>query len=203
MSGFKRFLYVAYFIVSFIAIGVIALVALGKGPLAVVFSALVGETSFYVSELVLLGIVAIGLVVILVKAIVTPGIQPTQRSDTPLGTISVTQRMLEDTCESVIDKHNELDFDSVHAYITNGEKPSCDVDLVVMPIDVENLSVLGPKLQAEIKNALEKLTGNSVGNVSITFREQTRRSARKREPRETIKSTGDSSAAEDAAETNI
>lgn len=203
MSGFKRFLYVLYFVVAFVGVGIVAIAALSNGPLSLLFTSLLAESSFLIGEIVLLAVVLVGLVAILVKAIVTPRSQPVLRSETPLGTVSVTQRKLEDSVRETIERHDELEFGSARVYITNGETPTTDVDVVVVPIGVDNLSTLGPSLQAEIKAQLEKLTGSSVGSIAVTFSELTRRVERKRESGDTVESSGETSAAKEAADSTV
>ena len=170
MGGFRRFLYIIYFVISVITVGALAISWYDFAPLAQYVNPVLDLPWAKWTLLGGLAVVAVGLIVVLIKAIFTKSKKSKQVSHTALGDVRITKHMFEDCVESVVTRHPELEFVDTDIIISNGSNPKASIDVVVIPHEADSLSGVAASLQEEIKAEVERLTGNPVTNVCVDFK---------------------------------
>ena len=78
---------------------------------------------FFVVEAVLLGITALGLLVVLIRAITAPGKNSQLELERDNGSIAITQNAIQSTVKHVVEAHHGLSTDNVKVDITNKHDP--------------------------------------------------------------------------------
>ena len=124
---------------------------------------------FYVVEAVLLGITAVGLLVVLIRALTAPGKNSQLEIERDNGSIAITQNAIQSTVKHVVEAHHGLSTDNVKVDITNKHDPRMAIHAKIDPGRNAELGELGAKLQDEIAATLEAFTGYPVDSVRITF----------------------------------
>ena len=124
---------------------------------------------FFVVEAVLLGITALGLLVVLIRAITAPGKNSQLELERDNGSIAITQNAIQSTVKHVVESHHGLSTDNVKVHITNKHDPRMSIHAKIDPGRNAELGQLGAKLQDEIAATLEAFTGYPVDSVRITF----------------------------------
>ena len=140
MGKFKRFCMIVFVVAAVLGIGVLAALWFAWEPLFPAIAWLMSMPWFFVVEAVLLGITALGLLVVLIRAITAPG-----------------------------KSHHGLSTDNVKVHITNKHDPRMSIHAKIDPGRNAELGQLGAKLQDEIAATLEAFTGYPVDSVRITF----------------------------------
>lgn len=169
MGRLKRFGMIAFVVAAVLSVGVLAALWFAWEPLFPAISWLVGMPWFFAVEAVLLGITALGLLVILLRALAAPGRSSQLELKRDHGSIAITQNAIQSTVKHVIDGHSDLKVHQVKVGITHKHNPRMSVHAKIDPGRNAELGELGAKLQDEIGATLEAFTGYPVESVRITF----------------------------------
>lgn len=169
MGKFKRFCMIAFVVAAVLGIGVLAALWFAWEPLFPAIAWLMSMPWFYVVEGVLLGITALGLLVVLIRAITAPGKKSQLEQERGGGSIAITQNAIQSTVKHVVESHHGLSTDNVKVHITNKHDPRMSIHAKIDPGRNAELGQLGAKLQDEIAATLEAFTGYPVDSVRITF----------------------------------
>ena len=166
MGKFKRFCMIVFVVAAVLGIGVLAALWFAWEPLFPAIAWLMSMPWFFVVEAVLLGITALGLLVVLIRAITAPGKNSQLELERDNGSIAITQNAIQSTVKHVVESHHGLSTDNVKVHITNKHDPRMSIHA---KIDPGRNAELGAKLQDEIAATLEAFTGYPVDSVRITF----------------------------------
>ena len=169
MGKFKRFCMVVFVVAAVLGIGVLAALWFAWEPLFPAIAWLMAMPWFYVVEAVLLGITAVGLLVVLIRALTAPGKNSQLEIERDNGSIAITQNAIQSTVKHVVEAHHGLSTDNVKVDITNKHDPRMASHAKIDPGRNAELGELGAKLQNEISSTLEAFTGYPVDSVRITF----------------------------------
>ena len=170
MGKFKRFCMIVFVIAAVLSVGVLAALWFAWEPLFPAIAWLVSMPWFFVVEAILLGITAVGLVVIFIRALTAPGKNSQLEQYGEGGTIAITQGAIQSTVKHVIESHHRLVTDNIKVDITNsGHDPHMAIRAKIDPGRNAELGILGAKLQDEIAATLHAFTGYPVESVRITF----------------------------------
>ena len=169
MGKFKRFCMVVFVVAAVLGIGVLAALWFAWEPLFPAIAWLMAMPWFYVVEAVLLGITAVGLLVVLIRALTAPGKNSQLEIERDNGSIAITQNAIQSTVKHVVESHHGLSTDNVKVHITNKHDPRMSIHAKIDPGRNAELGQLGAKLQDEIAATLEAFTGYPVDSVRITF----------------------------------
>lgn len=124
---------------------------------------------FFAAEATLLGITAVGLAVILVRAIAAPSKKSQLTLKRESGTISFTQNAVQSTVKHVVENHRGLTASSAHVDIKGTRHPQVSVRVKIDPGRNAELGNLGAQLQTEIAATLGAFTGYPTKSVDIVF----------------------------------
>lgn len=169
MGKLKRLCMIVFVIAAVLGVGVLAALWFAWEPLFPAIAWLMGMEWFYVVEAVLLGITALGLLVILIRALTAPGKHAQLALDRDGGRVAITQNAIQSTVKHVVDGHPGLSVDNVRVQIMGSGSPRMAIHAKIDPGRNAELGNLGAQLQKEIGAALEAFTGYPVDSVSITF----------------------------------
>ena len=169
MGKFKRFCMIVFVVAAVLGIGVLAALWFAWEPLFPAIAWLMAMPWFYVVEAVLLGITAVGLLVVLIRALTAPGKNSQLEIERDNGSIAITQNAIQSTVKHVVEAHHGLSTDNVKVEITNKHDPRMAIHAKIGPGRNAELGELGAKLQNEISSTLEAFTGYPVDSVRITF----------------------------------
>lgn len=169
MGKLKRFCMIAFVIAAVLGVGVLAVLWFAWEPLLSMVMWFVYTPWFFVVEAVLLGITALGLLVVLIRAIITPGRHSRLEVRQERGHIAITQNAIQSTVRHVIENHRGLIARSVKVRITGRREPRITVRAKIDPGHNARLGDLGIRLQDEISASLESFTGYPTDSVHITF----------------------------------
>ncbi len=169
MGKFKRFCMIVFVVAAVLGIGVLAALWFAWEPLFPAIAWLMSMPWFFVVEAVLLGITALGLLVVLIRAITAPGKNSRLAPERDNGSIAITQNAIQSTVKHVVESHHGLSTDNVKVHITNKHDPRMSIHAKIDPGRNAELGQLGAKLQDEIAATLEAFTGYPVDSVRITF----------------------------------
>ena len=169
MGKFKRFCMIVFVVAAVLGIGVLAALWFAWEPLFPAIAWLMAMPWFYVVEAVLLGITAVGLLVVLIRALTAPGKNSQLEIERDNGSIAITQNAIQSTVKHVVEAHHGLSTDNVKVDITNKHDPRMSIHAKIDPGRNAELGELGAKLQNEISSTLEAFTGYPVDSVRITF----------------------------------
>ena len=169
MGKFKRFCMIVFVVAAVLGIGVLAALWFAWEPLFPAIAWLMSMPWFFVVEAVLLGITALGLLVVLIRAITAPGKNSQLELERDNGSIAITPPATQSTVKHVVESHHGLSTDNVKVHITNKHDPRMSIHAKIDPGRNAELGQLGAKLQDEIAATLEAFTGYPVDSVRITF----------------------------------
>ena len=169
MGKFKRFCMIVFVVAAVLGIGVLAALWFAWEPLFPAIAWLMAMPWFYVVEAVLLGITAVGLLVVLIRALTAPGKNSQLEIERDNGSIAIPQNAIQSTVKHVVEAHHGLSTDNVKVEITNKHDPRMAIHAKIDPGRNAELGELGAKLQNEISSTLEAFTGYPVDSVRITF----------------------------------
>ena len=169
MGKFKRFYMIVFVVAAVLGIGVLAALWFAWEPLFPAIAWLMSMPWFYVVEAVLLGITAVGLLVVLIRALTAPGKNAQLELERDNGSVAITQNAIQSTVKHVVDSHHGLATKNVKVDITNKHDPRMAIHAKIDPGRNAELGELGAKLQDEIAATLEAFTGYPVDSVRITF----------------------------------
>ena len=169
MGKFKRFCMIVFVVAAVLGIGVLAALWFAWEPLFPAIAWLMSMPWFFVVEAVLLGITALGLLVVLIRAITAPGKNSQLELERDNGSIAITQNAIQSTVKHVVESHHGLSTDHVKVHSTSKHDPRMSLHATIDPGRSAELGQLGAKLQDEIAATLEAFTGYPVDSVRITF----------------------------------
>ena len=169
MGKFKRFCMIVFVVAAVLGIGVLAALWFAWEPLFPAIAWLMSMPWFFVVEAVLLGITALGLLVVLIRAITAPGKNSQLELERDNGSIAITQNAIQSTVKHVVESHHGLSTDNVKVHITNKHDPRMSIHAKIDPGRTGERGQLGARLQDEIAATLEAFTGYPVDSVRITF----------------------------------
>ena len=115
MGKFKRFCMIVFVVAAVLGIGVLAALWFAWEPLFPAIAWLMSMPWFFVVEAVLLGITALGLLVVLIRAITAPGKNSQLELERDNGSIAITQNAIQSTVKHVVESHHGLSTDNVWA----------------------------------------------------------------------------------------
>ncbi len=173
MNMITRLGIVLFVIAAMLGVGVLAVLWFSWEPLLPAAYWLVGMSWFNTALLVVLGVVALGLIVLLIYAIAArrKGSELTlERSE---GTVTITKEAIRSTAERALANSN-LKVDDLKIGIRGKRNPDISIKANVEPGSNANLASLGESLQSEVASSISELTGYPVKNVDITFAGKTR-----------------------------
>lgn len=169
MGKFKRFCMIAFVIASVLSVGVLAALWFSWQPLFPAISWLVATSWFFTVEAILLGIMAVGLLVIFVDALVAPSRNSKLEMKRDGGCVAITQGALQSTVRHVIENHSDMKVDNIKIHIENKNQPRLSIHAKIDPGHNAGLGTMGTKLQNEIAASIEAFTEFPVDSVRITF----------------------------------
>ena len=108
MGKFKRFCMIVFVVAAVLGIGVLAALWFAWEPLFPAIAWLMSMPWFFVVEAVLLGITALGLLVVLIRAITAPGKNSQLELERDNGSIAITQNAIQSTVKHVVESHHGL-----------------------------------------------------------------------------------------------
>lgn len=103
MGKFKRFCMIVFVVAAVLGIGVLAALWFAWEPLFPAIAWLMSMPWFFVVEAVLLGITALGLLVVLIRAITAPGKNSQLELERDNGSIAITQNAIQSTVKHVVE----------------------------------------------------------------------------------------------------
>ena len=160
---------IVFVVAAVLGVGVLAALWFAWEPLFPFIAWLVSMDWFFVVEAILLGITAIGLLVVLIRALTAPGKNSQLELERGNGSIAITQNAIQSTVKHVVEAHHGLKTDSVRVEILGNHDPRMAIHAKIDPGRNAELGQLGAKLQDEIAATLEAFTGYPVDSVRITF----------------------------------
>ena len=169
MGKFKRFCMIVFVVAAVLGIGVLAALWFAWEPLFPAIAWLMSMPWFFVVEAVLLGITALGLLVVLIRAITAPGKNSQLELERDNGSIAITQNAIQSTVKPVVERHHGLSPDNVKVHITNKHDPRMSIHAKIDPGRNAELGQLGAQLQDEIAATPDAFPGYPVASVRITF----------------------------------
>lgn len=169
MGKFRRFLMIVFVVAAVLGIGVLAALWFAWEPLFPAIAWLMSMPWFYVVEAILLGITAIGLLVVLIRALTAPGKKAQLTLERDNGSVAITQNAIQSTVKHVVEAHHGLTSDNVRVEILGAHDPRMAIHAKIDPGRNAELGSLGAKLQDEISATVEAFTGYPVESVSVTF----------------------------------
>lgn len=171
MSGFRKFCTVVFFLAFLLSVGSLAADWFSFEPISSVVESCRSQEWFNIILLVLLAISALGVVVVLIGTLAARSKNSYQETSNDLGSVCISKSALQRTVEDVIYAHPELTSLKTSVRIVNRKKPYVDITAKVAPRGLISLATVAPILQKEIKDAVEKLTGNEVRSVVVDIHE--------------------------------
>lgn len=133
MGKFKRFCMIVFVVAAVLGIGVLAALWFAWEPLFPAIAWLMSMPWFFVVEAVLLGITALGLLVVLIRAITAPGKNSQLELERDNGSIAITQNAIQSTVKHVVESHHGLSTDNVKVHITNKHDPRMSIHAKIDP----------------------------------------------------------------------
>ncbi len=174
MNMVTRLGIVVFVIATMLGTGVLTVLWFTWEPLLPTAYWLIGMDWFNTALLVILGIVAVGLIVLLVYAIAArrKGSELSlKRSD---GTVTITKEAMRSTAQRALTSNHNLKVDDLKVGIRGKRNPDISVKANVEPGSNANLASLGESLQNDVASSISTLTGYPVKNVDITFAGKTK-----------------------------
>lgn len=174
MNMITRLGIILFVIAAILGIGVLAVLWFSWEPLIPTALWLVSMSWFNTVLLIVLGIVAVGLVVLLIYAIAAKhkGSELSlKRGD---GTVTITKEAMRSTAERTLASDRNIKVDDLKVNIRGKHNPDISVKANVEPGSNANLASLGESLQNDVASSVSALTGYPVKNVDITFTGKTR-----------------------------
>lgn len=123
MGKLRRTAMIVFVVAAMLGVGVLAALWFAWEPLFPFIAWLVSMDWFFVVEAILLGITAIGLLVVLIRALTAPGKNSQLELERGNGSIAITQNAIQSTVKHVVEAHHGLKTDSVRVEILGNHDP--------------------------------------------------------------------------------
>lgn len=164
---------VVFVIAAVLGIGVLTVLWFSWEPLLPAAYWLVSMDWFNIALLVVLGIVAVGLIVLFIYALAAKhkGSELSLKRDD--GTVTITKEAMRSTAQRALSSNRNLKVDDLKIGIRGKHNPDISVKASVEPGSNTNLALLGESLQNEVSSSISNLTGYPVKKVDITFEGKT------------------------------
>ncbi len=174
MNMITRLGIVVFVIAAILGIGVLAVLWFSWEPLVPTALWLVSMDWFNTALLIVLGIVAVGLITLLIYAIAAKhkGSELSLKRDD--GTVTITKEAMRSTAERTLASDRNLKVDDLKVDIRGKHNPDISVKANVEPGSNANLAALGESLQNDVASSISTLTGYPVKSVDITFAGKTK-----------------------------
>lgn len=169
MGRFKRFCMIIFVLASVLGVGALAAQRFEWQPLLPTMEWLDGQSWYLVVECVLLGILALGLVIVLVRALTAPGKTARLTVKHDNGVVSITKDAIISTVKHTIESYPGLSADDIRIKITRKRDPRMAIRAKVDQGRNTNLGDIGLRLQDEVSYAIESFTSRPTESVDITF----------------------------------
>lgn len=169
MGKFQRIVTIVFALAALLGTGVLAAAWFAWEPTLPFVTWAASMPWFFAVEAALLGITAVGLIVILMRAVASPAKKSQLTLKRENGTISFTQNAVQSTVKHVVENHRGLTASSVHAEIKGARNPQVSVRVKIDPGRSAELGTLGAQLQTEISSTLSAFTGYPTKSVDIIF----------------------------------
>ncbi len=118
----------------------------------------------------LLGIVVIGTFGYVIRTLSQRGKNTFQKHSNELGAVQISRSAIVHEVNGVVDAHSEVKRLKTSVVVKNRREPYANVTVRVSPRGSLEMPVVAALLQQEIKDAVIRLTGNDVRNVTIDVR---------------------------------
>ena len=141
---------IVFVVAAVLGVGVLAALWFAWEPLFPAIAWLVSMDWFFVVEAVLLGITAVGLLAVLIRALTAPGKKSQLMLERGNGSIAITQNAIQSTVKHVVEAHHGLVTDGVRVEIAGSHDPRMSIHAKIDPGRNAELGQLGAKLQDEI-----------------------------------------------------
>ena len=167
MGGFKRFLLFVHSLAGILALVVLCLATIG--PWRGMFSALLGIWWVEIVVEVLVAIALLGLVISLVRSIVSKRVEAVRVKTIDGGTITVTRDSIASQAARVVESDGSCTVDDVTVQSRRNGKVR--VGVRVLPHATVDVLKKGASLHDELVCELKAICGDRLGKVSIEFLE--------------------------------
>lgn len=169
MGRFKRFCMIVFVLASVLGVGALVIQSFGWQPMMPAMAWLEEQSWYIVVECVLLGILAVGLLIVLVRALTAPGKTARLTVKHDNGVVSITKDAIESTVKHAIESYPGLGVDDIRVKIVRKRDPRMSITAKVDQGKNANLGDLGARLQHDISYALESFTSRPAESVDVTF----------------------------------
>lgn len=133
MGKLRRTAMIVFVVAAVLGVGVLAALWFAWEPLFPFIAWLVSMDWFFVVEAILLGITAIGLLVVLIRALTAPGKNSQLELERGNGSIAITQNAIQSTVKHVVEAHHGLKTDSVRVEILGNHDPRMAIHAKIDP----------------------------------------------------------------------
>ncbi|NHM14963.1 alkaline shock response membrane anchor protein AmaP [Xiamenia xianingshaonis] len=169
MGKLKRFCLIAFALALIIGVGFLAVEYVAYAPLLPYTRAIVSMSWFYVLYNAVLGVIALGTVVLLAVGLFSPGRGKRLEVKRDQGSVIITRTAISSTVRHAIESHPPLKVEKTSVRIKNGRNPAISVSARVNPGSRGDLSSLGQTLQRQVSERLNVFSGARVKRVDIVF----------------------------------
>ena len=169
MGKFQRAITIAFALAALLGTSTLAAAWFAWEPTLPLVTWAASMPWFFAAETILLGITAVGLAVILIRAVTAPAKKSQLTLKRENGTISFTQNAVQSTVKHVVESYQGLTVSSVRAEIKGARNPQVSVLAKIDPGRNAELGSLGAQLQTEIASTLSAFTGYPTKSVDIIF----------------------------------
>lgn len=173
MGGFKRLCLGIYSLAGFAAIAALGLTVVG--PWTEEASQLFTRDWYFYTVLVLVGILALGLLISLLRALFSRRERAIVVCEVDGDRVSVTRDAIASQASHIVANDGICIAEDV--FVSVGRHGMVDVDVKVSPRSSLDIRKKGPAMHDKLVRELEALCGESLGSVSIEFLEAQQPSA--------------------------
>jgi len=169
MTALKRIMMIVFVVATVLGVGFLAVYWIAGQAFLPTFELLRNQQWFFILESALLAIVAIGVLAILVRAIVTPSLSSQFVIKKDFGDVEISKSALSSTVHKVVDSHRSLKLEDVKTKIVDKDDPKLRMRVKINPGRNNQLEQLGTQLNSEIATAVQMFTGHPVDELKVKF----------------------------------
>ncbi len=169
MGKLKRFCLIAFALALIVGVGFLAVEYVAYAPLLPYTRAIASMSWFFVLYNAVLGVIALGTVVLLAVGLFSPGRGKRLEVKRDQGSVIITRTAISSTVRHAIESHPPLKVEKTSVRIKNGRNPAISVSARVDPGSRGDLSSLGQTLQRQVSERLNVFSGARVKRVDIVF----------------------------------